>query len=227
MSSHRTEAIVLKVIPFQDAHQIATLFTPDLGLCKAIGSYSRSPKNALFGCMTPLSHIEVIFRPSKSDLLKIETASLLNPHQELRKSYDLLQLGCSLISCITEFQFPNKPAPLLFNLLKSYLSLLLEARSPEAILASFQLKLLRHEGLIAVTNHCGICGAEPKEIALDEGKTVCASHSSPLERLNEEETTYFYALALATSINLLKEIEIPATLPLKVTQIYETLCAAQ
>lgn len=221
-SSHKTEAIVLSVIPFQDAHQIATLFTPNLGLCKAIGSHSRSPKNALFGALTPLNHIEVIFRPSRGDLLKIESTHLLNAHSGMRKDYDRLKLACDMLKCMAESQFPNKPAPLLFELLKSYLGLMMEAKSPDAILASLQLKLLRHEGLIAVTNACPLCGAEPKEISLDEGKTVCLSHR-PENGLNEEETTYFYALALANSIKILKEIEIPATLPIKVLSLFDTL----
>lgn len=227
MLPHAIEAIVLHTIPFQDSHQISTLFTREMGLCKAIGSFSRLPKNALFGCLSPLNHIEVIFRPSKSDLFKIESASILNPYTPIRKNYDLLHQACGMLTCLTKFQFPHKPAPILFELLKSYLSLMVDAKSPEAILASFQLKLLRHEGLISVTDQCRICGAEPKEISIEEGRTVCASHTTHEKRLSEEETAYFYALSLATSIKLLKEIEVPATLPSKVAIIFEEIRTSQ
>ncbi len=227
MQSHPIEAIVLHAIPFQDSHPIATLFTREMGLCKAIGSYSRLPKNALFGTLTPLNHIEVLFRPSKSDLFKIETASILNAYAPIRKDYDLLQFSCGMLNALTKFQFPHKPAPILFELLKSYLSLIIEAKSPEAILASFQLKLLRHEGLISVTDQCRQCGDTPKEISIEDGRTVCAHHTTHEKRLSEEETVYFYALSLATSIKLLKEIDIPATLAPKVTTLFEEIHASQ
>lgn len=214
----KTEAIVLNVLPFQEAHQIATLFTQDRGLCRAIGSYSKSPKSPLFGILSPLNHIEVIFRPSRGDLLKIETLSLLNSHPEMRKEYDLLHTACLMLKCVKDSQLPHKPAPLLFELLKCYLTLLEGAKSKEAVLASLQLKLLRHEGVIAVTNRCGICGQEPHAIGIEEGKTVCASHSA--NPLTEEETPYFYALALGTSVQLLRDLEIPVTLPEKIATLF-------
>ena len=227
MLPHPIEAIVLHTIPFQDSHQIATLFTREMGLCKAIGSFSRLPKNALFGSLSPLNHIEVLFRPSKSDLLKIESVSLLNAYTPIRKDYDLLQNACGMLNALIKFQFPHKSAPILFELLKSYLSLIIDSKSKEAILASFQLKLLRHEGLLSVTDQCKMCGATPKEISIEEGETICAEHKSLEKRLSEEETAYFYALSLATSIKLLKEIEIPATLPPKVAILFNEIHSLQ
>lgn len=218
----KTEAIVLKTTPFQDMHQITTLFTPDRGLCSAIGSYSKSPKGALFGLLAPFNHIELIFKPGRSELLKIENGSLLNGHSNIRKSYDLIERGCKILDALLKSQLPNKPAPLLFELLKNYLFLLTEAKSSDAIVASFQVKLLRHEGLIAITNKCPVCSNEPKEIGVEGGQTMCSLHADPLNCLSEEETSYFYALGLASSINFLKEIEIPATLSSKVNHLYES-----
>lgn len=219
---NRTEAIVLNVIPFQDSHQIATLFTLDGGLCRVIGSYARAPKNALFGILTPLNHIEVSFRPSRSDLLKIEVASLINTHLDLRQNYDKLECACRMLALLAKAQFPHKPAPLLFTLLKNYLHLMQEAASPEAILASFQLKLLRHEGLISITNVCPLCGSEPKEIGIEEGRTVCKEHS-PSNLFTEEETAYFYGLALSTSMAFLKELEAPESLSHKVETLFSSI----
>lgn len=227
MLPHPIEAIVLHTIPFQDSHLIATLFTREMGLCKAIGSFSRLPKNALFGSLTPLNHIEIMFRPSKNDLFKIESASILNAYASIRKDYDLLHQACSMLNSLMKFQFPHKPAPILFELLKSYLSLIADSKSPEAILSSFQLKLLRHEGLLSVTDQCRACGATPNEISIEDGRTICATHTTHEKRLTEEETAYFYALSLATSIKLLKEIEIPTTLPPKVAILFEEIRNSQ
>lgn len=219
---NKTEAVVLNCIPFKDSHQLVTIFTLDLGMCRAIGPFSRLSKNALFGMLTPLNLIEVSFRPSRSDLLKIETASLLNAHLQLRINYERLTHACTMLSLLAKAQFPFKPAPLVFILLKNYLNLMLDAKSPEAVLASFQLKILRHEGLISVTNRCGLCGLEPKEIGFEEGRTVCKTHS-PSIFFNEEETAYFYALALSTSTKLLRELEIPDTLLPKTAHLFNEI----
>src|SRR6185295_20357441 len=97
---------------------------PDFGLCKGISAYSRSPKSPLFGCFVPLNYIEVIFRPSKSDLMKIQTGSLLNGHMHIRNSYETLCAACEILNALSQSQFPHKAAPLLFRLLKSTLNLL-------------------------------------------------------------------------------------------------------
>lgn len=216
------EAIVLKSSPFQETHQMVTLFTQEHGLFRALGTYSRSSKSALFGMLTPLNQIEVVFRPTRGSLVKVQSASLINAHTPLRSSYERLDHACKMLNCVSNSQFPNKPTPELYQLLRGYLGIMAEAQSPEAILASLQLKLLRHEGLLSVTNKCPLCGNEPEEIAFDEGKTVCASHFTS-GHLNQEETSYFYALALATSTKLLKEIEPPESLLPKVTSLFETL----
>lgn len=218
---NRQEAIVLGAIPFQDAHQIVTLFTKDQGLCRGFASYSRSPKSGLFGMLNPLAHIEVIFRPSKGDLLKIMSAFVIRHHRELRKSYDRLQLSCQMATSLSQFQLPHKPAPLLFDLFKSYLALIGESAFPQSVLASFQLKLLRHEGLIAVTNRCPLCNAEPEEIALAAGKTICSSHEEASIVLDREETAYFYALALSTSSKLIQEIDIEPPLFSKIQAFFK------
>lgn len=219
MTQPPTEAIVLNATPFQDHHQIVSFFTPNLGLCKGICLYSKSPKNARFGIFAPLHHVEVIFRESKNDLLKIQAGSLLNAHPFLRTSYDALEAALALLAGVLKSQFPHKPAPLLFQLLKSYLEMFKEARSPKALLASFQLKLLRHEGLLAVTNSCGLCQEEPASIAIHEGQVVCSSHSNT-SGLTEEETALFYALALSTSTGLLKELEVQDGLAMKVHSLF-------
>lgn len=222
MSLHCTEAIILNATPFQDHHQIVSFFTPDLGLCKGICLHGKSPKNAQFGVFAPLHHVEVIFRESKNDLLKIQTGSLLNGHPFLRTSFDALQAACKLLAVVSKSQFPHKPSPMLFQLLKSYLEMFKEAKSPKTLLASFQLKLLRHEGLLAVTNRCALCQEEPASIALHEGQVVCGSHhNSSLYLLSEEETALFYALALTTSMSLLQELEVQDSLVFKIDSLFE------
>lgn len=219
---HPAEAIVLNASPFQDHHQIITFFTPDLGLCKGICLHGKSPKNAHFGVFAPLHHVEVIFRESRNDLLKIQAGTLLNGYLFLRSSFDALEAALALLTSISKSQFPHKPAPLLFKLLKSYLEMFKEAKNPKTLLASFQLKLLRHEGLLAVTNKCALCQAEPPSIAIHEGQVVCSHHSTS-NALSEEETALFYALALSTSMSLLQELEVQDDLAFKIQTLFDLI----
>lgn len=224
MSLHSTEAIILNAIPFQDHHQITTFFTPDLGVCKGISLHNKSPKNPLFGIFSPLHRVEVIFRKTNNDLLKIQTGSLLNAHLFLRTSYEPLQAACTLLALILKSQLPHKPAPLLFQLLKNYLEMFAKAKTPKTLLASFQLKLLRHEGLLSVTNRCALCQEEPACINLSEGQVICATHQSPSPfLLSEDETALFYALALSTSMPFLQELEVQDPLAMKINALFEAL----
>ena len=144
-----TQGVVLHTAAFQDRHQIATLFTLDYGVCKLFCPYSLSKRSPFFGCFSPMHQVEASWKNSVKELSRLLTASLLSTYPAIRTSFEVLQTGCGLLKAVAASQIPFKPAPLLFDLLVSYFTLLPLAQSPAAILASFQLKILRHEGLLS------------------------------------------------------------------------------
>lgn len=214
-----TEGIVLSVVDFQDYHQIATLLTPDLGVQKLVGSRARSPRSALFGCFQPLNLLEINFRRTGRDLERAHNVTLLHAHVEIRQSLEKLSAGCGMLTAVSKSQMAHKPVPMLYALLKSYLALLAKAKDGNALLPSFQLKLLRHEGILAIQSQCSQCGLEAEEIAIVGGQVACATHGQGLS-FSKEETALFYALALSTSASLLQELAIPVSLASKIADLW-------
>lgn len=209
-TSIKSEGIVLQAIPFQDYHLISTLFTKGLGVQKLICPYARARRSPFSGHLLPLNHLEFEFRKTGKDLGRLENASLIESHADLRNSLAMLEGGCQLLKAVSDSQLFEKPAPLLFDLLCKYLALLPEARSPAAIVASFRLKLLRHDGLIA-----------PKEGGLNQ--VLFQSHFPPFSL---EEHAYLWALTMTTSSALLKELSLPDALPKRIEELFDA-CARE
>ncbi len=145
----KTEAIVLKTSPYGDYNQIVTFYTQDFGLVKCAAKFSRSPKNKLSALLAPFNELEAHFLLRNRDLETLQSAALIHPHLELRSSLETLEAASLCLDALLKTQLPGKSAPLLYALLRKYLTLIPEAVSPEALSASFLLKLLKHEGVLA------------------------------------------------------------------------------
>lgn len=182
----KSDAIVLRTTPYGDYHQIATFYTQNYGLLKCAARFSRSPKNKLAPLLAPFNELEVYFLLRDRDLETIQSAQLLNPNLPLRHSLESLASASVCTEALLKTQMQGKSSPLLFSLLKKYLELIPEAKSPEALSASFILKLLKHEGLLS----------------LDEKENF-------LPHLDRENATILLSLGITTSGSFLKEIEPP------------------
>lgn len=181
----KAEAIVLKATPYGDYHQIVTFYTKPYGLLKCAAKYSRSPKSKLAPLLVPFNEIEAYFLLRDRELETIQSASLLDPSLSLRNSLEAIEAASLCTEALIKSQLPGKSAPLLYALLKKYYQLIPEANTPEALSASFILKLLKHEGLIAF---------EEAEF---------------LPHLDRSTATILLSLAITTSGSFLQEIEPP------------------
>lgn len=197
--------IILKTLPFQDYHIIAEFFTKEWGLQRLICPYARAQRSPFLGHLLPLNQIEMEFRKTRSDLGRLENVGLLYAHENLRHSLEALQSGCEMLKAISDSQLPEKPSPLLFDLLEKYLFLLEKACFPQTLVASFKLKLLRHEGLIAEEKHKNqmSLGAYPPLFSLEEKK-------------------FIWALSMATSSSHLQQISLPESLCQKIDELFLT-----
>lgn len=203
----RTEGIVLQIVPYKDYHQIATLYTPDYGVLKLIAHYSRTQKSKFAGCFMPLNKLEILFHASQKEIEKTHSASILEPHLALRQSLPVLQTACDMATALLKSQLPGKASPLLYQLFAYFLSKLNETKDPQVFLASFLLKLLRHDGLLAIDEHCSACQIPLNQSVIAGGQVFCLSHAPAFGiSFDQEEQQLIYALSLNTSYNLLKEL---------------------
>ncbi|QVL58110.1 MAG: DNA repair protein RecO [Simkaniaceae bacterium] len=179
MNDEKTEGIVLKAVPFKENDRILSLFTPDQGV---MSLYVRglSRKNpSLVNLATPLCRAEFLFRKGRSDLHRFIDGSIIDLHLPMRRSYRHLEYAGKMLQAILKSQMPGKGAEGLYYLLSSYLKKLPDSPLPETLWTSFELKLLKYEGLLAIHDTCLSCGKE-KASHISEGESRCEKCCHPM-----------------------------------------------
>jgi len=175
MHEERIEGIVLRSQDYKERHRIITLFSPQGIISLIVKGISR--KNArLLALTTPFSHGEYVCRQGRSELWSFLDGTLLNDHLTLRENLKSLQAAGTLANAILASQMAGKPAPALFVLYKSYHKQASSFEDPIALLISFYLKLLKHEGLLSVSPHCSSCGENTARF-LFHGESFCPTHA--------------------------------------------------
>src|SRR5262249_1552332 len=94
--------------------------------------------------------VEVLYKRGRGELHLCQELTVLAQHLALRRSLLLLQAAAQLALALSKNLLPGKPAPHLYQLLIAYLGALPDAVDFSAVVSSFRLKLLLHEGLLAL-----------------------------------------------------------------------------
>jgi DNA repair protein RecO (recombination protein O) len=144
MTAKRCEGIILQTLKYKDYDQIATVFTQDQGIQKFFVKGAYRNQSA-----TPLARAEFIYFQGKSTMYSCKEVSLLNTYLSLRNDLTQLETATELLKAVLESQMENKPAPDLYKLLIVYLEKIQVMPDPWVLAASFHLKVLRHDGLLA------------------------------------------------------------------------------
>lgn len=219
MDTESIEGIVLRSLDYKETHRIITLFTPD-GLLSLIVRRISRKNTRLLSLTTPFCHGEYHFHKGKSELLSFRDGSILDDHFSLRNSLKSLQTAGSLASAILSSQLPGKPAPALFFLYKAYHKQASHFKNPDALIASFYLKLLKHEGLLTLSTHCAHC-QNPKPLLLQEGESLCHQHSTTSSfQFSPSEWDLLLALDNSTQFSALANLLLPPPLLPKIHALF-------
>ncbi|MBS0605277.1 MAG: DNA repair protein RecO [Verrucomicrobia bacterium] len=219
MQEEKTEGIVLKAMDYKERHRIITLFTPQ-GLTSLIVRGISRKNTRLLSLTSPFCHGEYLYRRGRSELLGFRDGSVLDDNLALRKNLKSLQVAGALANAILTSQMPDKPAPALFVLYKSYHKQIPHFADPEVLLASFYLKLLKHEGLLTITPHCASCES-PSALQIHEGESLCSRHEAAGGfRFSPAEWDLLLLLDGAQQFSSLKEICVPSPLSHKIAALF-------
>ena len=193
MNERRVECIVLKTIPFKESDRILSLFTPDRGVMSLFVRGLSKSRPSIVNLTTPLCRGEFIFRKGRSDLHRFIDGTIMDMHLKLRRSYSHLECAGKMLNAISTSQMAGKAAPGLYALLASYLSHLSDFSECAAPWASFQLKLLLHEGLLALDG----ADSEISSFSGEDWKTLLLlSHARRFDILKNLEVTPPFAEAV-------------------------------
>jgi DNA repair protein RecO (recombination protein O) len=223
MELHKSEGVVLHALKYGDYDQILTVFTREEGLIKLIvkGAY-RNQKNATF--TTPLTQAEFIYAKRQSTLFLCQEKSVVNYHLALRESLESLESACALVKILTATQVELKPTPLLYELLICYLERLSQTKNVQNLISSFQLKILRHEGLFGLTPTCRQCNEDLIHHYIVQGESYCKEHKPDQGlSLTAFEAQAVFTLAFSRSLPLIEESVMDLGLKEKIDWLFESL----
>lgn len=142
----RAEGIIISVIPYQDRHEIASVFTP-YGMISLIRKWGRGPKKSP---LSPLTRCEFIWKEGQGELGTVEEIHLLDPFLRHRDSLKSLQCAMECLSAIKLTQQINQPAERLYQLLLKIIEALPDTEQKATLLSAFYLKLMIHEGTLPI-----------------------------------------------------------------------------
>lgn len=94
----RTEALVLKTLPFSEADLIATLLTSDFGLLKTFVKSPRKTKSRFGSSLEPLTYSRISFWGREdSNLPRLTQADIIRPFQAIRGDFDCFMRVAEII----------------------------------------------------------------------------------------------------------------------------------
>ncbi|MFY7842539.1 MAG: DNA repair protein RecO [Rhabdochlamydiaceae bacterium] len=141
-----TEGIVLNSFDYKEKERIVSLFTEKYGLLNLIIKRLSAQKSEGLMLSDLFSCGDFWIIKTKSGLYQLYQASIINDHGFLRKKFIYLKTAGGMGQAILASQWPEKPTPELYFLFKRYLLQIDRLENEKALLASFYLKLLFHEG---------------------------------------------------------------------------------
>lgn len=222
MTLQKNEGVILHAIKYGEYDQILTVFTREEGLIKMIFKGALSKKRAHGASTAPFTQAEFIYEKRQSSLFVCRESTSLNDNLHLRKSLACLDAAYLLAKILLTSQAEQKSSPLLYDLFIRYLARIPLSLSPAALVASFQLKFLRHEGLFGLTPHCSLCKAELKDHFIARGESYCEG-DRPEEalKLTPFEAETLFILAFSRSYDLIEQSSLDGNLKAKIEWLFQ------
>ncbi len=179
MSIEKTEAIVLRAIPWSETSLVVTLWTRDYGKLSAVAKGARRLRSPFESALDLLAHSSVVFLAKAGDVLDLLTeAKLLRRFRSGQQN--LLNLYCGyyvaeLLLALTE---EGSPIVELFELTQRTLEDLDGMHLPAEVLLRFELNILRLLGHMPSFDACVGCGnpivvSESIAFGIESGGVLC------------------------------------------------------
>ncbi len=159
MALEKSEAIVIRVVPWSETSMVVTLFTRDFGKVSAIARGARRLKSPFESSLDLLAKSQVVFLQKGHDTLDLLTESKLTRRFKSGQRA-LLPLYCGyyvadLLLSLTE---DNQKAKELFEVSDQTLAELDGGKSEPEVVLRFEMQVLKLLGHLPTFNLCASCG---------------------------------------------------------------------
>jgi DNA repair protein RecO (recombination protein O) len=188
MALEKTDAIVLRTVPWSETSLVVTLWTEGFGKISAIAKGARRLKSPFESALDLLSRSSVVFLAKTGDTLDLLTEAKLQ--RRFRSAQrGLLPLYCGfhaveLTNVLTEH---HQPIPGWMDWLSRTLTALDEGHCASSVTLRFELHALRMLGLLPSWTQCVGCGVSidrdrPTVALTTSGGGVACPTCSPTHR---------------------------------------------
>lgn len=200
------EAVILNSFDYGESDRILTFYTLEHGKLKGIAKGARRSKRRFVGNIEPASLVRLIFFHSdKSELVRVEEATLLEGFNTLKADIDLLSHGCYFLELTSEMTREGIALPHVFRLLAGFLKALDAGAEPGALARFFEVRLLSMLGYLPHLSGCVVCkspvGADIKRFSSERGGVVCAPCSAGLSGLHAISPATAATLSLSMKLD--------------------------
>ncbi|KAB2880394.1 DNA repair protein RecO [bacterium] len=190
MSIQRTEAIILKTIPYGETSKILTTFTKNMGKVNLLAKGARDVKSKYGGSLELFTYISVIYYDrTERDLQYVSDVSVIDPFLQIHNDLDRTYEALAIIEMCNRLIHANEDNLHLFDLLVQTLQGIDRAeKRPVNGLLYFMLHVATRLGFTMDFDSCKNCRdvMDHKELnfSVEHGRVVCESCPSHLRNVS-------------------------------------------
>lgn len=184
----KTEALVLRIIPFSKTSHYVIWLTPRHGRVTTVVKGARRPKSAFLGQYDWFYTCELLFYSRERNGAHIARECYpLKPRTRFRDDWRSFTCASYLCDLISRISSAGDHEPELYGLLDQGLDYLCESTDPMAVVLWFELKLLSVLGFAPKITRCAACAGEcdvrsaPVFFSAARGGVICSACERPGE----------------------------------------------
>jgi len=182
MAVEKSQAVVLRSVPFGETSAVVTLYCRDLGKVRALAKGAWRPKSGFDGGLDLLSTSQVLVLRRSAGGLDLLTEACLEHRFRVAASLPAVAGGMHVAELLDGLTADADPQPELFDAAHSTLRRLSGSCAPDAAVAAVvvaaELAILRLTGHAPALARCAACGAPPSAgrvaFGLLDGGALCS-----------------------------------------------------
>ena len=158
MALHQSDSIILKTYPLGEADRIVAFFSRDHGKLRGVANGARRRKNRFGASLEPLALSRIHFQEQENrDLVRIQSADLLDSPMKLFQDYDCAVCAARLIQLVDRFLPEHEPQDAVFRLVRVTVRALEQGCPIEFAACYFEVWMLRLAGVFPDLFLCSVC----------------------------------------------------------------------
>jgi DNA repair protein RecO len=181
MPLQESDSIILKTYPLGEADRIVAFFSREHGKMRGVANGARKMKNRFGASLEPLAHSRLQFLEKENrDLVRIQSAELLDSPMALFADYDRAVYAAQLIELTDRFLPEHQPHDAVFRLVRMMLRALERACPLDVAACYFEVWMLRLAGIFPDFFMCSLCSkqleaAEERHLARGLQTVICGT----------------------------------------------------